>query len=291
MTRVLTYLSVFAILFFGSAFNQPDAKSYYENGMNSLNQKDYIKAIGDFTNAISVNPEFGDAYYYRAYSKELLGVKMGFFSSELCSDLVYSMVYGKTEASEKLDKLCTGECFSIESAFVEPDVVYCADFSSKILTDLPDGIENLEYVVKLNMFNNKLVTLSQKWAYLDKLISVDLSSNRLTLIPPVLGKMTELTELNLNKNQIAGLPDEIGNLKHLRTLTLRQNGLKALPVTIGNLTELENLDLALNMLTSIPAEIGNLKNLKTLVLVGNEIPVKDQQKIKSLLPNTQITFE
>ncbi|MBC7450697.1 MAG: leucine-rich repeat domain-containing protein [Cytophagales bacterium] len=259
--------------------------------MNSLNQKDYIKAIGDFTNAISVNPKFGDAYYYRAYSKELLGVKMGFFSSELCSDLVFSMVYGKTEAVDKLDKLCTGECFSTESAFVEPEVVYCADFSSQVLTDLPDGAENLQYLVKLNMFNNKLVTLSQKWAYMDKLISLDLGSNRIALLPAVLGKITELKELNLNKNQITELPAEIGELKNLKTLTLRQNGLKSLPTTIGNLTELENLDLALNMLTAIPAEIGNLKQLKTLVLVGNEIPTKDQQKLKALLPNTQITFE
>ena len=291
MTRLLTYFATFAILLFGSSFNQPDAKSYYESGMNSLNQKDYIKAIGDFTNAISVNPKFGDAYYYRAYSKELLGVKMGFFSSELCADLVYSMVYGKEEASEKLDKLCTGECFNMESAFVEPELVYCADFSSKVLTDLPEGVENLQYVVKLNMFNNKLATLSQKWGYLDKLISLDLSSNRIALLPPVIGKMTELKELNLNKNLIAILPDEFGNLKNLKTVTLRQNALKAIPASIGNLTQLENLDLALNTLTTLPAEIANLKQLKVLVLVGNEIPSKEQQRIKSLLPNTKITFE
>jgi len=276
---------------FGSSFNQPDAKTFFESGMSSLNQKDYIKAIGDFTNAISVNPKFGDAYYYRAYSKELLGKKMGFFSSELCADLVYSMVYGKDDASEKLEKLCTGECFNIESAFVEPELVYCADFSSKILTDLPDGIDNLQFVVKLNMFNNKLATLSQKWAYMDKLISLDLSSNRITMVPAVLGKMTRLQELNLNKNQIESLPVEIGSLSTLKTLTLRQNALKSIPASLCSISTLENLDLALNMITSLPAEIGNLKNLKTLVLVGNEIPAKEQQRIKALLPNTVITFE
>ncbi|MGN6646464.1 MAG: leucine-rich repeat domain-containing protein [Cytophaga sp.] len=278
-------------MIFGSSFNQPDAKNYYETGLNSLNQKDYIKAIGDFTNAISMNPKFGDAYYYRAYSKELLGKKMGFVSSELCSDLIYSMVYGKEEASEKIDELCTGECFNMESAFVEPEIVYCADFSSKILTDLPDGVESFTYLIKLNMFNNKLVTLSQKWAYLDKLISLDLSSNRITLVPPVIGKLTSLKELNLNKNQLSTLPAEIGNLKNLKTLTLRQNGLKVLPPNIGTLTQLETLDLALNMLSTLPAEVENLKNLKKLILVGNEISAKEQQRIKTLLPNTQISFE
>ena len=291
MKKIFTYCTIAAVMIFGSSFNQPDAKNYYETGLNSLNQKDYIKAIGDFTNAISMNPKFGDAYYYRAYSKELLGKKMGFVSSELCSDLIYSMVYGKTEASDKIDELCTGECFNMESAFVEPEIVYCADFSSKILTDIPDGVENLSYLIKLNMFNNKLVTLSQKWAYLDKLISLDLSSNRITLVPPVIGKLTSLKELNLNKNQLVTLPAEIGNLKSLKTLTLRQNGLKVLPPNIGTLTDLETLDLALNMLSTLPAEVENLRNLKKLILVGNNISVKEQQRIKTMLPNTQISFE
>ena len=291
MKKLITYCSIIAVLFFGTSFNQPDAKNYYDTGLVSLNQKDYIKAIGDFTNAISMNPKFGDAYYYRAYSKELLGKKMGFISSELCSDLIYSMVYGKSEASEKINELCTGECFNMESAFVEPEIVYCADFSSQILTDLPANVENLHYLVKLNMFNNKLSTLSQSWAHLEKLISLDLGSNRLTLLPPVIGKMTELKELNLNKNLLPTLPAEIGNLKHLKTLTLRQNGLKSLPANIGSLTELEDLDLALNMLTVLPAEIAYLKNLKKLILVGNEISTKEQQRIKTLLPNTIIAFE
>lgn len=291
MKKIFTYCTIAAVMIFGSSFNQPDAKNYYETGLNSLNQKDYIKAIGDFTNAISMNPKFGDAYYYRAYSKELLGKKMGFVSSELCSDLIYSMVYGKTEASDKIDELCTGECFNMESAFVEPEIVYCADFSSKILTDIPDGVENLSYLIKLNMFNNKLVTLSQKWAYLDKLISLDLSSNRITLVPPVIGKLTSLKELNLNKNQLVTLPAEIGNLKSLKTLTLRQNGLKVLPPNIGTLTDLETLDLALNMLSTLPSEVENLRNLKKLILVGNNISVKEQQRIKTMLPNTQISFE
>ncbi len=291
MKKLITYSSIIAVLIFGSSFNQPDAKNYYDTGLVSLNQKDYIKAIGDFTNAISMNPKYGDAYYYRAYSKELLGKKMGFISTELCSDLIYSMVYGKTEASDKIGELCTGDCFNMESAFVEPEIVYCADFSSQVLTDIPDGIENLQYLIKLNMFNNKLVTLSQKWVHLTKLISLDLGSNRITLLPPVIGKLTELKELNLNKNLLATLPAEIGNLKKLKTLTLRQNGLKVLPANIGTLTELEDLDLALNMLTTLPTEIENLKKLKRLILVGNEISAKEQQRIKTLLPNTTIAFE
>jgi len=289
-TWILSILT-FLLLTVSTAFNHPDATSYYNSGVTALNSKDYIKAIGDFTNAISLNPKYADAYYYRAYSKELLGIKMGFTSTEMCSDLVMAMYYGKNEAASKLEKSCMLECFPADMAFEEPEIVYCADFSSKVLTDLPAGSGKMTYLVKLNMFNNKLTALSKEWEKLDKLISLDLSSNKLTAISPSIGKLIHLKELNLNKNPITSLPVEIGNLKNLQTLTLRQNGLTQFPGSIAMLTSLENLDLALNKLTSLPMEVANLKNLKTLTLVGNEIPSKEQNKIKALLPKTKIYFE
>ncbi|MBX9853561.1 MAG: leucine-rich repeat domain-containing protein [Cytophagaceae bacterium] len=279
------------ILLTSSTYNQPDAKSYYENGMTSLNKKEYIQAIGEFTNAISLNPNYADAYYYRGYAKDLLGKAMGYFSSELCFDYVTAMKLGKGDAAGKLEKTCMGECFDLDAAFLEPEVVFCADFSSKILSDLPNNTEKLHNLVKLNFFNNKLTTLSDKFGTLTNLVSLDLSSNKLTSIPPVIGKLTHLRELSLNKNQIKELPYEFGNLKEIKTLNLRQNGLTTFPKSISMLTSLENLDLALNPLTSLPLEISNLKNLKTLTLVGHEMPLKEQQKVKALLPNTTIYFE
>jgi Leucine-rich repeat (LRR) protein len=290
MKKTLTMFLVSVFVLLTSAFNQPDAGNYFENGLNSLNQKDYLKAISDFTNSISLNPNNAEAYYYRAYSKELLGNKMGFFSSELCSDYVQAMLLGKKEASTKLKDLCMGECYNMETAFIEPEIVYCADLSSRILTDLPLNATFVN-VVKINMFNNKLATLSSKWASMEQLIDLDLSSNRISLLPPIIGKMNKLRELNLNKNMIPSLPIEFGNLIELRTLTIRQNNLTELPKEFCNLKNLETLDLAMNLLTVLPSEIGQLKKLKSLNLVGNEIPVKEQQRIKTLLPNTKITFE
>ncbi|HVD98570.1 MAG TPA: leucine-rich repeat domain-containing protein [Cytophagaceae bacterium] len=290
MNRLVTVFLVF-VFFISSGFNQPDAKTFYENALASLNKKDYIQAISEFTNAISLKPDYADAYYHRATAKELLGKKMGFFSSEMCSDLVSAMINGKVEAIDKLEKSCMGECFDLDAAFVEPEIVYCADFSSKLLIDLPAGSEKLAFLVKLNFFNNKLTTLSDKFGKLDRLISLDLSSNKITSIPAVVGKMTRLRELNVSKNQIATLPYEFGNLKQLKLLNMRQNALTTVPKSVATLSSLETLDLAFNKLTSMPIEIANLKNLKTLILVGNEIPVSEQKKIKALLPNTTVNFE
>jgi tetratricopeptide (TPR) repeat protein len=294
MNGVMSNLCKISLVFLfviSSGFNQPDAKAYYENGLTSLNKKDYIKAIGELTNAISLNPNFADAYYHRGIAKDLLGRNMGFFSSELCLDFVSALKLGKLDAAAKLEKTCMGECFDLDAAFMEPELVFCADFSSKVLSDLPAESDKLTNIVKLNFFNNKLTTLSNRFEKVSTLISLDLSSNKLTTIPPVIGKLVNLKELNLNKNQISELPYEFGNLKNIKTLTLRQNGLTTFPKSIAMLTSLENLDLALNPLKTLPLEMANLKNLKTLTLVGHEMTSKEQQKVKALLPNTTIYFE
>lgn len=290
MRNFLKYATIF-ILLTGFTNNQPDAKSYYESGMLSLNKKEYIQAIGEFTNAISLNPNFADAYFYRAYAKDLLGKAMGFSSSEQCYDLVSAIKLGKLDAAVKIEKNCINECYNVETALLEPEIVLCADFSSKVLSDLPDGSEKMVYLTKLNFFNNKATTLSDKFGHLTGLTSLDLSSNKLTTIPAVIGKLTQLRELSLNKNQIKELPYEFGNLKNIKTLNLRQNGLTNLPKSVAMLSSLENLDLALNPLTSLPIEISNLTNLKTLTLVGHEMSAKEQQKVKALLPKTKIYFE
>lgn len=273
-----------------SSFGQPDAKTYFENALASLNRKEYIQAISDFTNAISLKPDYADAYYHRATAKELLGKKMGFMSTELCSDLVSALVHGKTEALDKIEKICINECFDLDGAFMEPEIVYCADFSGKMLGDLPPSSDKLNNLVKLSLFNNKLKAINDPFGKLNKLISLDLASNQITTVSPEIGKLIYLKELNLSKNQIQTLPYEFGNLKKLKMLNLRLNGLTAFPKSVANLTNLETLDLALNKLTSLPIEIASLKNLKTLILVGNEIPASEQKKIKALLPNTQVFF-
>lgn len=284
----LLVVALFVVL---SSFSQPDAKTYYNTGVQSLNNKEYIEAIGAFTNAISLKPDFADAYFYRAYAKDLLGKKMGFQSTELCSDLVVALRLGKAEAAEKLEKGCMGECYNKETAFDDPESVYCADFSASSLKDLPEGSESLKHLVKLNFMDNDLGTVTPKLANLNMLVSLDLSGNNIAQMPASIGKLNNLRELNLNKNQLKELPMEFGNLKNLKILTFRQNQLTEMPRTIAQLGNLETLDLAFNKMTSLPLEIANLKKLKTLTLVGNDIPSKEQQKIKALLPNTTVYFE
>jgi Leucine-rich repeat (LRR) protein len=50
------------------------------------------------------------------------------------------------------------------------------------------------------------------------------------------------------------------------------------------------MNLANNNLKDIPEEIGQLKKLKTLILTGNPIEKTKIERLKSLMPETQIYF-
>ena len=273
------------------SFTQPDAQSYFDLGMKCISEKDYIKAIGEFTNAVSVRTNFSEAYLQRAKAKILLGNEMGFVNSEACADLVLALRYGNIGASDLLESNCMGECFDNKNAFQEPDIVYCADFSSKVFTEVPNDVLRLQNIVKFNLFNNKFIKIPEKLFSLYTLISLDLSSNNLTNISSNISKLSNLRELNFNKNKIAALPFEFGDLENLRFLNLRSNYIVEIPKSISKLKKLTVLDLSLNKINAVPLEIANLKNLKELNLVGNELSKDKRDLLTKLLPNTKIYFE
>ena len=94
---------------------------------------------------------------------------------------------------------------------------------------LPDGIERLEFLKKLNLCQNILESL-----------------------PSTIGLLRSLVSLNLENNNLTSLPDAIGDLRSLTTLELAHNRLGTLPDSIGKLKKLTNLDLEDNLLTIAP---------------------------------------
>ena len=290
--RYLKVPSVFILLFiFLSAFiSQPDADTYFESGRKHHQNNEFIKAISDYTMAISLRPDFGNAFLERAKAKLSFSEKMGFVNNEYCFDLIQALNLGLQEAAPILEGNCDGECYTLQKAVQEPEIVFCADLSSKILTSLPKESFQLTNLVKLNLFNNKLTETTAEFAQFKSLLVLDLSSNRIQNLNPGIDKLVYLEELNLNKNDLTSLPVEIGRLKMLKRLYIRSNQLSELPVEISQCTLLENLDLSLNRLSSLPLELYEMKQLKTLNLVGNTIDKKTMRTIKSKMPSTQVFF-
>ncbi len=292
MKKLVTLLILLSSTIF-SGYKLPDADAYYKSGLAKLKSKQYMDAIGDFTNAISLRADFSSAYYQRARAKDLLAKQYGFENSELCFDLSQALRLGNMKAARMLESSCMGECYGPESDVFknEPEIIFCADFSFKRLTNLPSTSYKMTNLVKLNFMGNKATQLSSSLGKLNNLIILDLSSNGLTSLNPAIGRLSKLKDLTLNKNNLSNLPAEFGNLKNLKNLYIRQNKLQTLPTSIAKLKNLETLDLSMNQLTSLPLHISGLKNLKTLMLAGNDIKKKERQNIQALLPNTKIYFE
>ena len=154
---------------------------------------------------------------------------------------------------------------SIESAMINPDVVY-----------------------KLNLHKMKLKEFPEEILHLSNLLVLDLSKNKLTEIPEEIGELSHLVEVNLSKNKIVSFPVGLTQCHLLRKITLSQNE-DSLP-PIGNLSQLEYLDLWSNNLGYYPNEMKKLVQLKELDLRVINLNKQEQQRISSLLPNTKIHF-
>ncbi len=100
---------------------------------------------------------------------------------------------------------------------------------------------------------------------------LDLRNNKLISLPKEIGNLVMLQYLSLHCNQLTSLPEEIGHLVMLQKLDLDSNKLTSLPKEIGNLAMLQVLDLRYNQLTSLPKEIGNLVTLQYLYLYNNQL--------------------
>ncbi|AAN49645.1 hypothetical protein LIF_A2007 [Leptospira interrogans serovar Lai str. IPAV] len=75
-------------------------------------------------------------------------------------------------------------------------------------------------------------------------------------------------------------------------MDLNDNQFTVLPKEIGKLKKLQTLDLRNNQLTTLPTEIGQLQNLQWLYLQNNQLSLKEQERIRKLLPlKCKIIFE
>lgn len=159
------------------------------------------------------------------------------------------------------------------------------------LDSIPYRIGALKRLELLDLSHGAFESLPSSLGQLTKLTSLIIQRNsNLTQLPESIGNLRKLDQLYLSENQLKNLPSSIGKLKKLHTLYLYNNQLEEIGAFIGELTKLEDLRLSHNQLKTLPEEIKNLKNLIELHLSDNPISKAEQERIKSLLPNTTIYF-
>ena len=125
---------------------------------------------------------------------------------------------------------------------------------------------------------------------LKHLKELDLQGKGLTEFPKGLPQLAKLQFLYLHDNQIKDLPAGIGFLTDLIWLDMERNQLKVLPSEIGRLKNLHRLNLSFNQLSVLPVEIGQLTQLQSLYLDGNKFSRPERERIKLMLPKTEVYF-
>ena len=117
-----------------------------------------------------------------------------------------------------------------------------------------------------------------------------LTGDKSTQVPDWISQNRKIQNLWLHDFLLDPFPTALIELTQLEDLRLRNCMVAEVPPTIGNLKSLEILDLRNNNLSDLPDEISQLHKLRWLGLNGNPLSTDILQKVKRLLPTTDVEF-
>lgn len=199
------------------------------------------------------------------------------------------LMYSRSPSFQRISSIEEAEKTS------RPDTVTELNFSSLMLTGVPEVIYRFKNLKELDLSKNYLENFSLDFKKLKKLKMIDLSYNnlgdeslhfnrnrklrilnlvynQLTTIPPVVTKNRRLEDLLLASNLMLNLGQcDFKRMKRLKNLNLYYNQIKDLPPQVTRLKRLEILDLYHNRLKFLPKEIGRMKHLHTLAVSNNQL--------------------
>jgi Leucine-rich repeat (LRR) protein len=110
----------------------------------------------------------------------------------------------------------------------------------------------------LNLSNNEIDNITEKFAGLTNLHELKLNNNEISVFPPIVIKnLINLNTLDLSENLLISLPKSIEYLINLQKLNLSQNKLSSLPAELKQLPQLHYLNCTKNPIDYKAQEIGN----------------------------------
>lgn len=140
----------------------------------------------------------------------------------------------------------------------------CNSFES-----FPDSLFKIN-LLKINLEDNELSSLTDRFDELKELLFLDLTLNKLSELPPSFSKMGDLMKLDLQRNRFEIFPEEIVSLLRLRTLDLSLNKLKTIPAQLSQLKKMRYLDLSANNLGEIPIPLVKFTEMAFFDVSQNE---------------------
>jgi Leucine-rich repeat (LRR) protein len=156
---------------------------------------------------------------------------------------------------------------SLEEAMLNPSIVYRLDLSKQKLKEFPKEIFLFLNLNDLKISRNKIIDVPDDIKKLRYLQRLDMQRNALDTITVAMCELRNLRQLNLSENFITGIPNEIEQMTELKYMILWQNPIEYYPNSLGMLEKLEVLDL-----------LHNLINERT------------QDRLRNILPKTNIVM-
>lgn len=182
----------------------------------------------------------------------------------------------------------TGDYQRLPESF--SNLINLKDFTVKNtsgLREIPQNFGDLRQLERLSL-TLKLTTLPESLGNLSSLKSLTLSGE-IDYLPQSFGRLRNLEAFRANDCKIKELPESIGQLSKLKSIRLVYNHLTEIPASIGDLSSLTMLALGRNRITKFPDTFYKLADtLKHLEINGNNYPPSEEEKIKAMLPYTQI---
>ena len=130
--------------------------------------------------------------------------------------------------------------------------------------DLQEALKNKDYVKSLTLREYGYSEIPEVIYTFSNLEHLDLYLNKLKTISPKISRLKKLKSLSLSYNYIKALPDDFFSLKQLEYLSLLDNELKSISPKICNLSNLKTLNLTENRIAKLPNCISEIKSLKFL---------------------------
>jgi Leucine-rich repeat (LRR) protein len=154
------------------------------------------------------------------------------------------------------------------------------DLSFLYLNELPEELEELQWITELNLVCNNLARLPDWIGNFPELAKLYVESNELTELPVTIGNLKKLKKIRLSGNLLESLPETFGGLESLESFILIDfhdnpsldqplgQGLffACLPESFGKLSALKQVVIMESRLTRLPDSFGDLISLKDLSL-------------------------
>jgi len=177
------------------------------------------------------------------------------------------------------------------------------ELSSNKLSELPDDLEELQFLRTVGLKYNQLKRMPAVLSRLPQLMVLEMSGNQISQVPETIGTMSMLKELNvggnmitkvsdalchlpklevllLDNNRLEMLPEDIGELSSLVKLDFSNNTIRFLPVSMGFFKKIQRIDCSNNMLAKVPPSMGHLKLLKEFNLRYNSLDDRYNSKVE-----------